>query len=297
MMLPGWPTVRARLPPWLHLAKVGLCLPVAGSAAFGCILQTPATTPVLGAVMVAVFLLACGAAAANSLQEADADALMDRTRRRPLVTGRLSRRAAAGFSACTVCLGLLTLAAATPGWTPTLLGLAALLLYNGVYTPLKQRTVFALLAGGLVGSLPPLIGWTAGGGLLTDSRSWLLAGLFFLWQIPHFCLILLHHGPEYQAIAQPTLIRLLPPASLNRIVLVWVLALAVAALTLSLERQLLAPGSRLVLALMAALLIASALALGWRTKTPDYRRLFLGLNGLFFSALLLIAMLQLLLPG
>ncbi len=294
MMLPDWPMVITRLRPWLHLAKVGLCLPVAGSAAFGYILQTPTPTPVLGAIMAAVFLLACGAAAANSLQEADADALLDRTRRRPLVTGRLTRRAAAGFSALALCLGLLTLAATTPGWTPTLLGLAALLLYNGVYTPLKKQTVFALLAGGLVGALPPMIGWTAGGGLLTDSRSWLLAALFFLWQIPHFCLILLHHGHEYQTIAQPTLIRLLPSSSLNRIVLVWILALAVVALTLTLDRQLLTPGSRLVLALMAALLIAFALFLQWMRGTPNYRRLFLGLNGLFFSALLLVAILQLL---
>lgn len=296
-MRPGWHRVATRLRPWLHLAKVGLCLPVAGSAAFGCILQTPAPSLVLGTVTAAVFLLACGAAAANSLQEADTDALLDRTRRRPLVTGRLTRRAAAGFSGLALGLGLLTLAAATPGWTPTLLGLAALLIYNIVYTPLKQRTVFALLAGGLVGSLPPLIGWTAGGGLLTDSRCWLLTALFFLWQIPHFCLILLHHGPEYQAIAQPTLIRLLPSSSLNRIVLVWILALAVVALALGLDRQLLVPGSRLVLALMAALLTASALGLGWTNKTPDYRRLFLGLNALFFSALLLVAILQLLTPG
>lgn len=294
MRPPCWQSLADRLRPWLLLAKVGLCLPVAGSAAFGSILQQPSARPMLAAILVAVFLLACGAAAGNSLQEATTDALLARTRRRPLVTGRLSRRAAAAFSALSLGLGLLTLAAATPGWTPTLLGLAALLLYNGVYTPLKKRTVFALLAGGLVGSLPPLIGWTAGGGLLTDSRCWLLAALFFLWQIPHFCLILLHHGPEYQALAQPTLVRLLPRASLNRIVLVWILALAVVALTLGLDRQLLVPGSRLVLALLAALLIAFALPLGWRKEPPDYGRLFLGLNGLFFSALLLIALLQLL---
>jgi len=294
MQLKAGHPVAAALRPWMQLIKVPLCLPIACSAGFGFILHTPTLTPALGAVLVGVLFLACGAAGFNSLQEASADRLLIRTRNRPLVTGRLTERGAALFSFLLVLLGCLALLLSAGNGQPLLLGLAALVLYNGVYTPFKEISVFALFPGGLAGAIPPLIGWNASGGLLDDSRAGLLLALFFLWQIPHFCMILLYHQEDYRSTHQPTLIRLLPEQSLKRITLVWILAFSAVALSLPLYPDLLNTGSRLTIVLMAGVMVALCLPLFLNKNTANYRLLFFIFNGAFFSAMLLVALLQLL---
>ncbi len=247
----------------------------------------------MGAVIGGVFFLACGAAAGNSLQEAATDRLFLRTRNRPMVTGRLTGRAAAWFSALMIILGLALLWLGTENRQPILLGITALVLYNGAYTPLKKITNVALLPGGLAGALPPLIGWTAAGGVLTDSRAGLLFALFFLWQIPHFFLILLCNHEDYRTVEQPTLISLFPNQSLVRITLVWILAFIVVALSFTLESSQLETGSRLAIACMAAILTIFSIPLVVKPEPHNYRFLFLLLNGSFFSTLLIVAVVQL----
>jgi protoheme IX farnesyltransferase len=284
----------AALQPWMHLIKIPLCVPIACSAGFGFILHTPTLAPSLGAVLFGVFFLSCGAAGFNSLQEASADRHLIRTRNRPLVTGRLTERGAAGFSFLLVVLGCLALLLSAENGQPLLLGLAALVLYNGVYTPLKKISIFAVFPGGLAGAIPPLIGWNASGGLLDDSRACLLLALFFLWQIPHFCMILLYHQEDYRLVHQPTLIRFLPEQSLKRITLVWILAFSVVALSLPLYPDLLNTGSRLTMVLMAGVMVSLCLPLFLNKNAAIYRLLFFIFNGAFFSAMLLVAILQLL---
>jgi heme o synthase len=284
----------ASLHPWMQLFKVLVCLPVACSAGFGYILSSPALTPSLGLILCGVFLLACGAAGLNSLQEIATDSLFARTCNRPMVTNRIDKRQATWLSILLLILGLVALFWGAYGRQPLLLGITALLVYNGVYTPLKKITIFALFPGGLAGATPPLIGWTAAGGLLTDNRAWLLFSLFFLWQIPHFCLILLSHQKDYCAVDQPALIRLLPAESLQRITLIWILAFVVVALALALGHELLQSGSRLTIALMAVMLTAFSTPLLLRKKHPSYRLIYLVFNGAFFSTLLIVAVLQLL---
>jgi protoheme IX farnesyltransferase len=80
---------------------------------------------------------------------------------------------------------------------PVLLGLTALAWYLAVYTPLKRRTPLALPLGALCGSVPPLIGWCLAGGAPTDFRIITLAGLFFIWQIPHFWLLQKRYADDY----------------------------------------------------------------------------------------------------
>jgi len=273
------------------MVKVPLCLPVAGSAGFGALLQTPALTSSLAAVVCGVFFLACGAAGGNSLQEAASDGLFLRTRNRPMPTGQLNRRQAAWLSGLLGLIGLATLLFSGQDRQPLALGVIALLLYNGLYTPLKKTTVFALFPGGLAGAIPPLIGWTAAGGSWDDSHAWLLASLFFLWQIPHYCLILLHHQEDYRQAALPALIRLLPEQSLKGITLVWTLALAAGALALTLDQGL-APLARLCLTLFSVLLSVFFWPLLLRRQSPDYRLLFRVFNSAFFLTLLLVSLFQ-----
>jgi protoheme IX farnesyltransferase len=111
-------------------------------------------------------------------------------------------------------------------------GAFAVLWYNGLYTPLKQRTAFAAVPGALVGAVPPLMGWIAGRGDMTDPKLFVLAMLFFFWQIPHFWLLLLGDRDEYAAAGLPSMTRVLPRERLAGIVILWTAAAAVASLVL-----------------------------------------------------------------
>lgn len=154
------------------------------------------------AACVGVTLLAMGGTALNQLLERDLDALMVRTRQRPLPRGEMTPVAVAVTGAGVITAGSVLLFAAG-GLLPVLLGLAALLWYLAVYTPLKRRTPLALPLGALCGAVPPLIGWCLAGGDPTDFRIIILAGLFFIWQIPHFWLLQRRHAADYQRAGIP----------------------------------------------------------------------------------------------
>lgn len=224
-------------------------------AALAGALLTPAPLPAakLLAALAGVTLLAAAASALNQWQERDLDARMERTRQRPLVAGRLTDVAlplAATLAAC----GLLLLAACGP-W-PALLGLAALLCYNGLYTPLKRSSTAALPIGALCGALPPLIGWCAAGGTLADPHGWLLAGLLLLWQPPHVWLLSLRYAADYRRAGLPTLATHFGAGPLLALCRLWTGALLAGALLLP-ALGLLAPplawGYLALLALLAPL--------------------------------------------
>jgi len=142
------------------------------------------------------FLLACAAAALNEVQEKDLDAKMARTAARPLPSGRLSVSFALAFVFVAAVVGA-ALLAGTGHVAAPLLGMTAMVLYNGVYTPLKRVTPLSVLPGALVGAIPPAIGWTAAGGHPLHASILAFAAFMVLWQVPHFWLLLLRRGPEY----------------------------------------------------------------------------------------------------
>lgn len=277
----------AELNDWAEVLKCRRCLPVALSAGFGAILYRPVADTRLAVAILGVLLLACGCAGLNSAQESHADSHFHRTCRRPLVTGRLSRQGALWLSFAGLGVGLALLGTRpAPQVLPPVLGLAAFLLYNGVYTPLKSVTVLALFPGGLAGGLPPLIGWTCAGGGLDDPLAWMLLSLFFLWQIPHYCLIVLHYRQEYRAGPYPSLIRLFPETVLRRITLLWILAFMVVALALATVSHLLQAGPRWILASTAITLSGlMSYQLVGKGQGTGYRQMLLLLNITFFSAL------------
>lgn len=217
--------------PILTLFRPPIALMTAVSALAGYALHPSPHKPAIAALLLAgTGLLAAGASALNQVQERDVDARMERTRRRPVASGRLSVRAGLALALTPTGCGLLLLAAS--GVTAVALGAFALLWYNGVYTPLKRRTPFAVLPGAVCGALPPLIGWAAAGGHPGDYRIVLLAGLLCLWQIPHFWFFALKHREDFQRAALPTVFTRFTPEQVHRLALTWVLALACAALLL-----------------------------------------------------------------
>ena len=175
-----------------------------GIAALGgyCLFPAPRSVVSMLAAWVGVTLLAMGGAALNQVLERDIDALMVRTRLRPLPRGEMTPAAAASIGCGAIMAGAATLIKAG-GLLPVLLGLAALVWYLSVYTPLKRCTPLALPLGALCGAVPPLIGWCLAGGEPTDFRIVTLAGLFFIWQIPHFWLLQERHAADYRRAGIP----------------------------------------------------------------------------------------------
>ena len=139
---------------------------------------------VLLAVVAGSALVAAGGAAFNQVAERDLDALMARTRSRPLPTGGISPAAGRLFAAILSVAGVIVLAFGV-NLVATAVALATLVSYAWIYTPMKRRTPWAVLVGAVPGALPPVIGWAAARGALT-LEAWLLFGIVFSWQLPHF---------------------------------------------------------------------------------------------------------------
>ncbi|HBG07970.1 MAG: protoheme IX farnesyltransferase [Geobacteraceae bacterium GWC2_58_44] len=175
-----------------------------GISALGGYLLFPAgpVTSTLCALFVGVSFLAAAGSALNQVLERESDPLMQRTRNRPIPKGELS--AAAAIIIGVGCLGSgLAIVVAIGGVLPALIGTAALLWYLAIYTPLKRRTSFALALGALCGAAPPVIGWCVAGGSPADFRVILLAGILYLWQVPHFWLLQRRHADDYRRAGFP----------------------------------------------------------------------------------------------
>ena len=140
-------------------------------------------------------LVGAGTAAMNQYVERDMDALMRRTAARPLPTGLLQPREVLVFGILTIVIGVVWLALAVNVLT-SLLALATTVLYLGLYTPLKTRTTLATAVGAFPGAIPPLIGWAAARGSLS-AGAWILFGILFLWQFPHFMAIAWMYREDY----------------------------------------------------------------------------------------------------
>ena len=134
--------------------------------------------------------------AINQYLEVPFDSQMARTRNRPLVRGLLSPGHALGYALAsgaggTAILGLLVNPVAAG------IGLANLFLYTTVYTPMKRLTVYNTWVGSVVGALPPLIGWVSASGGTLDPGAFVLAGILFAWQFPHFNALSWNLRPDY----------------------------------------------------------------------------------------------------
>ena len=137
----------------------------------------------LVATLIGTALASGGTLALNQFLERSSDALMERTRRRPLPDGRIQPAEALLFGAAAVAAGLVVLAAAVNGvsaWVTAAIVASYLL----VYTPLKRKSSLCGIIGAVPGALPPVIGWTAARGEF-DVGAWVLFAILFLWQIPH----------------------------------------------------------------------------------------------------------------
>ncbi len=179
-----------------ELARFRLSAAVTLSAVTGYFVFTTRAEASLVLLITGIFLLAAGASALNQYDEKDQDILMGRTGKRPLPLGKIKPLTALGISITLVTTGIGLLLCI--GIIPALLGFLNILLYNLVYTRLKRITSLAVIPGSAVGAIPPLIGFTAAGGIMPQHEILLFSAFMFLWQLPHFWLILVKYRDDYQ---------------------------------------------------------------------------------------------------
>lgn len=181
----------------LALAKPRITALVALCAAAGYLLAArgPLDRARLWWTVLGVALAAASTGCLNQVLEAGLDARMERTKDRPLPSGRWGsgRALALGLLWGAAGLGLLAAEVNPAACALTAFTLAGYLL---VYTPLKRRSPLSTWIGGIPGALPPVIGWAAAGGAL-DARAGALFALQFLWQMPHFLALAWLHREDY----------------------------------------------------------------------------------------------------
>jgi heme o synthase len=156
--------------------------------------STPDLTAFFHAIL-GTALMAAGSATLNQWYERDVDSKMSRTRHRPLVTGTITPRHALYFGLFLSVAGFVELCIFTNGLAGCL-GLVTLLGYLLFYTPLKQISPVCTTIGAIPGAIPPLVGFAAASGHLTY-KAWILFGILFLWQFPHFYAISWMYKEDY----------------------------------------------------------------------------------------------------
>lgn len=229
-------------------------------------------------VVLGVFLLAGGASGLNEYQEHKYDALMKRTQNRPIPTGEISPVNALIVTLLFILAGTAVLYFAFNTVT-ALLGLFNILWYNGIYTSLKRITAFAVVPGSLVGAIPAFIGWTAAGGYVFDSTIVFISFYLFIWQVPHFWLLMLKYGSEYEQAGFPTINNAVKPQSLNKIIFTWVLGTAFSSIIIPLFLvNISLPFFLLVFVLnLSFIFLFVKLAFG-KEQTINFRKSFIGIN-------------------
>ena len=180
---------RSRTADYITLAKPRLNLLVVATSLAGYLMGHGNTSDVVTvlSVVIGTALVASGASAINQVYERDTDALMQRTRLRPMADGRLTTDEAVRYAGVLSLAGLLLLALGA-NVLSGIVALATLISYVAIYTPLKRRTSFATVIGAVPGALPAVIGWAAATNDLSRG-AWVLFGIVFLWQLPHFLAI------------------------------------------------------------------------------------------------------------
>lgn len=181
---------------YLELSKARIVLMVLITTAAGMLFATPRLHwALLINTLVGTALVAAGTNALNQYVERDHDAKMRRTCLRPLPDGRISPTAALVFSSAIAVIGTVYLGLAV-SWLTAALGAFTLTSYIFIYTPLKRVSPICTLIGAVPGAIPPLMGWTAATGSL-GAGGWVLFGILFFWQLPHFMAISWIYREDY----------------------------------------------------------------------------------------------------
>jgi heme o synthase len=270
-----------------RLTKPIITLSVAFSALTGFILFSGGFSSGWFSMYLGVLLTAAGSSVINHIQEARTDRMMERTRSRPLPSGQI------GVVPAIIWATFLAIAGPIILWWQThpisaLLAVFTLFWYNVVYTSLKKITPWAIIPGAVVGAIPPVIGWTAAGGSITHPNIVFIAFFFFIGQIPHFWLILLRYGKDYENAGFPSISKNFSPEQISRLTFTWTTATAMTAILLSVFGIILSHTVSIIVIIMSIVLIAAFYKWPGIKKPAHVERAFIIMNIYFLLMMILI---------
>lgn len=279
---------RNKLRYFLELSKLKIMVPVSLTGFTGYFLYDPHFSLKIVLLSVGVLLQAVAASVLNQIQEAAIDSRMNRTHNRPIPAHRITIRQALILFIIALITGTVIIFLAG-NLLASLIGLLTILWYNGIYTYAKRITAFAVIPGAVTGALPPLIGWVAAGGGIWDKTIIFVEFLLFIGQVPHFWLLILKYGEEYEKAGIPSLTSIFSRAQIKRITFTWVVVSAIAALFLCHFEII---QTRIIM----AILILSSLVMVWKfsdlfkgqADISGYKRLIFLFESYFLLILLLL---------
>ena len=188
---------RTRVSDFVTLTKPGITVMVAITAAVGFYVASHGAFDwrIFVHLLGGTLLSSAGAAAFNMLMERKLDAKMDRTKTRPLPSGRMAPAEAGVFGGVLCAVGLVWLAIGVNPLTAAL-SAATMVSYLALYTPLKTKSSLCTLVGAIPGALPPVMGWAAARGSV-EMGAWILFLILFFWQLPHFLALAWMYREDY----------------------------------------------------------------------------------------------------
>ena len=204
-----------------RLTKFGISLMISVTSIFGYLLVKPEFTNELLVAFISIFLLSMGVSVFNQLIEVDRDAKMPRTLLRPLVTGYFSKLQAGIIGSVLILLSMIAIYPITGVWGVYLF-LFVFIWYDMVYLYFKFYTYYAVVPGSLLGMIPPGMTWIIAGGEF-NNQFWIMQLFYFIWQMPHFWLLVLVYNDDYKKGNYPTILDKMSPSSLINLIVVWFL--------------------------------------------------------------------------
>lgn len=237
----------------------------------------------------AVLLVAMGVSTINQVQEYQEDSNMERTKHRPIASGKWSPMQGLMIAGVLIALSMILIYDLL-GLTGLNLFLFSFIWYNGVYTPLKKRSAFAVVPGALLGVVPPAVGWLVAGHSLMELEFYALGLFYFIWQIPHFWLLVMLHFGGYKDAGYPTAMKVFGEHGLKKITFIWLLFTIVSGIYLVLVFD---PQSLIILALLVITGILSFLSslqlLHKGFKLIHARKVFWQINLGFLGTIILLS--------
>ena len=207
---------------FIVLTKFVLSFAVSLSALFAYIMAKGETGLDMYLATLAVLLVAMGVSTLNQVQEYKSDSKMDRTKHRPIASGKWSPTTGIIIAAILIILSLVLIYSLI-GMIGVDLFLFSFIWYNIVYTPLKKKSALAVVPGAILGVIPPAIGWITAGHSLGEPQFFALGLFYFVWQVPHFWLLVMLFFTDYKDGGYPTAMKLFGRVTLQKLTFVWLI--------------------------------------------------------------------------
>lgn len=240
-------------------------------------------------VLLGVFLLAAGASAINQIIERKTDRLMPRTQNRPLPSNRMTVLQAILFVSALIIIGSIILIFSA-NIACLFLGFFNIIWYNAVYTPFKKVSVWAVFAGTITGIIPFFMGVVAATNSIPNHTDYFIGFYMFLWQIPHFFLLVCKYGKEYEQAGLASATQKLSIKELVLISYVWMIASCIASMLIPLfgiTKLAFSGYSYVIISIFVLVIIARGLL----SKEDDLRTPFITTN-IMQTAFMLILILD-----